>query len=137
MKKIILAIVFLTVGYVYGQDNYQIKNLEVNTKYSDFGVSFYQGDAIYASAKPQNNKSRKNWTNGQPYLDLFRGAIDGTGEIIDSSPFSDNIDTKYHESNAVFTKDMKTVYFTRNNYFENRYGKDTLGIYCLKMEKNQ
>jgi len=58
--------------------------------------------------------------------------IDGMGEIIDSEPFSD-IDTKYHESNAVFTKDLKTVYFTRNNYFEGQYGKDTLGWNNLKM----
>ncbi len=133
MKKIILALVFLSVGYVYGQDNYQIKNLEVNTKYSDFGVSYYGSDAIYASSKPQDNKSRKNWTNGQPYLDLYRGLIDGTGEIIDSESFSDQIDTKYHESNAVFTKDLKTVYFTRNNYFDGDYRKDTLGWNNLKM----
>lgn len=133
MKKIILAIVFLSVGYVYGQDNYQIKNLDVNTKYSDFGVSYYGDDAIYASSKPQDNKSRKNWTNGQPYLDLYRGLIDGTGEIIDSEPFSDNIDTKYHESNAVFTKDLKTVYFTRNNYFDGDYRKDSLGWNNLKL----
>ncbi len=134
MKKIILSIVFLSVGYVYGQDNYRIKNLDVNTKYSDFGVSYYgESEAIYASSKPQDNKSRRNWTNGQPYLDLYRGAIDGTGEIIDSAPFSEKIDTKYHESNAVFTKDLKTVYFTRNNYFEGRYGKDSLGWNNLKL----
>ena len=134
MKKIIaITIVFLTVGYMYGQDSYRIKNLDVNTEYSDFGVSYYGGDAIYASSKKENNKSRKNWTNGQPFLELFRGVIDGTGEIIDSNPFSDKVNTQYHESNAVFTKNMRTVYFTRNNYFHNHYGKDTLGWNNLKM----
>ena len=133
MKKLITLVIFLTVGYVYGQDNYTIKNLEVNTTYSDFGVSYYGGDAIYASSKKEHNKSRKNWTNGQPYLELYRGAIDGTGEIIDSDTFSDNLATKYHESNAVFTKDLKTVYFTRNNYFDNHYGKDSIGWNNLKM----
>ena len=133
MKKIILAVVFLSVGYLYGQDNYQIKNLEVNTEYSDFGVSYYGGDAIYASSKTTDNKSRKNWTNGQPYLELYRGVIDGSGEIIDSDAFSDNIATKYHESNAIFTKNLKTVYFTRNNYFEDHYGKDSLGWNNLKL----
>ena len=135
MKKILIVIIFLSVGYVYGQDNYRVKNLDVNTEYSDFGVSFYQGDAIYASSKMDDNKSRKNWTNGQPYLELYRGAIDGAGEIIDSDAFSDNLSTKYHESNAIFTKDMRTVYFTRNNYFEDHYGKDTLGWNNLKMYK--
>ncbi len=135
MKKVIAIVVFLTVGYIYGQENYQIKNLDVNTKYSDFGVSYYGGDAIYASSKKDNNKSKKNWTNGQPYLELYRGAIDGTGEIIDSDPFSNNVNTQYHESNAIFTKNMKTVYFTRNNYFQNHYGKDTLGWNNLKLFK--
>ena len=134
MKKIILTLaILLSIGYVYGQDNYRIKNLEVNTKYSDFGMGYYMGDAIYASSKPSGNKSQKNWTNGQPYLDLYRGAIDGTGEIVDSKPFSENLGTKYHESNAVFTNDGRTVYFTRNNYYNNRYGKDTLGWNNLKL----
>ena len=135
MKKIIAIVVFLTIGYIYGQENYQIKNLDVNTEYSDFGVSYYGGDAIYASSKKDNNKSKKNWTNGQPFLELYRGAIDGTGEIVDSDPFSDSVNTQYHESNAVFTKNMKTVYFTRNNYFHNHYGKDTLGWNNLKLFK--
>lgn len=133
MKKITIILLFFTVGLVYSQDNYRIKNLDVNTKYSDFGVSYYGGDAVYASSKHEYNKSQKNWTNGQPYLDLYRGAIDGTGEIVDSELFSNTIDTKYHESNAVFTKDLKTVYFTRNNYFDNYYGKDSLGWNNLKM----
>jgi outer membrane protein OmpA-like peptidoglycan-associated protein len=133
MRKIIVILVFLSIGFVYGQENYKIKNLEVNTKYSDFGVSYYGTDAIYASAKKDHNKSKKNWTNGQPYLELYRGVIDSTGEILDSGTFSSNVNTKYHESNAVFTKDLKTVYFTRNNYFQNHYGKDTLGWNNLKM----
>ncbi len=133
MKKIITVFIFLSVGYVFGQGNYRIKNLDVNTKYSDFGVSFYGNEAIYASSKPKQNKSKKNWTNGQPYLDLFRGTIDENGEIIGSELFSNTIDTKYHESNAVFTKDLRTVYFTRNNYFQDHFGKDSLGWNNLKM----
>jgi Tol biopolymer transport system component len=43
------------------------------------------------------------------------------------------VNTKYHESNAVFTEDGKTVYFTRNNYFNNEYGKDTMGWNNLKL----
>jgi outer membrane protein OmpA-like peptidoglycan-associated protein len=118
---------------MYGQENYRVKNLGVNTKYSDFGTSFYQGDAIFASARPQDNESRRDWTNGQPYLDLYRGAIAGDGEIMDPTNFSEDLDTRYHESNAIFTKDGKTVYFTRNNYYMDRYGKDTMGWNNLKL----
>ncbi len=133
MKRIILAVMLLTVGYVYGQENYRIKNLEVNTKLSDFGASFYQGDILFASNGLSNNKSTKNWTNGQPYLELYRGAKAADGEIMDTKPFSDQLNTKYHESNAVFTKDGKTVYFTRNNYYNKTYGKDSIGWNNLKL----
>jgi outer membrane protein OmpA-like peptidoglycan-associated protein len=133
MKRILLAALILSVGYVYGQDNYRVKNLEVNTKLSDFGPSYYQGDLIFASNGLDDNKSKKNWTNGQPYLELYRGAKSSDGEIMDPKPFSDDVNTKYHESNAVFTGDGKTVYFTRNNYFNNEYGKDTMGWNNLKL----
>jgi hypothetical protein len=83
MKRIILAAMILAVGYVYGQDNYRVKNLEVNTKLSDFGPSYYQGDLIFASNGLDDNKSKKNWTNGQPYLELYRGAKSSDGEIMD------------------------------------------------------
>ena len=133
MKNTVTILALLIVGYVYGQENYQIKNLDINTKYSDFGVAYYGTDAIFASAKKVNNKSFRNWLNGQPYLDLYKGAIDIDGEILDGGAFSENIATKYHEANAVFTKDLKTVYFTRNNYFEGHYGKDSLGWNNLKL----
>ncbi len=101
---------------------------EVNTRYSDFGTSMYGDDVIFASSRPTDNRSRKEWTNGQPYLDLYRGRVgEETGELYDVKNFSKRLSTKYHESNAVFTKDGKRVYFTRNNYYKGKYGKDSLG----------
>lgn len=133
MKRFIFSLLILTVGYVYGQENYRIKNLSVNTKTSDFGTSFYQGDVIFASNGLSDNKSQKNWTNGQPYLELYRAAKAEDGELMDPKTFSDALNTKYHESNSVFTKDGKTVYFTRNNYFNQKYGKDSIGWNNLKL----
>ena len=42
-----------------------------------------------------------------------------------------------HESNAVFTKDGKTMYFTRNNYLDGKKGKDDKKITHLKIYKAQ
>ncbi len=123
------------VGYLYGQDSYRIKNLEVNTNESDFGTSFYQDEVVFASNGLADNKSTKNWTNGEPYLDLYSGNRNPDGEIKESIPFSKLINTKYHESNAVFTKDGKIVYFTRNNYYNKKYGKDSIGWNNLKLFK--
>lgn len=137
MKQLLLLLGLMLITLIsYAQGEYKIKNIESNTEYSDFGLTFYQGDAVFASSRPSDNKSKKTWTNGQPFLDLYRATVnEETGELSDVRDFSDKIDTKYHESNAVFTKDQKTVYFTRNNYYKNHYGKDTLGWNNLKLFK--
>ncbi len=107
-------------------DNYKVKNLDVNTKYSDFGVT-YLGDstAIYASTKKiDNTLKRKIWKqNQQPYLELYIGDLTSKGEIDNSKNFSQVINTKYHESNVTFTRDKKTVYFSRNNSIDGRKEK--------------
>ena len=38
--------------------------------------------------------------------------------------FSKKINSKFNESTPVFTKDGKTMYFTRNNYLDGKKGKD-------------
>lgn len=133
MKKYLILIVLFSVGYLYGQDSYRIKNLEVNTKYSDFGTAWSNTDIVFASSRPSANKSSGNWTNGQPFLELFKGSADATGEVLNVKPLSDKLNTKYHESNAIFTKDGRSVYFTRNNYYDKRFGKDSIGWNNLKL----
>jgi hypothetical protein len=46
-------------------------------------------------------------------------------EILGSpAKFDKSINSKFNESTPVFTKDGKTIYFTRNNYLEAKKGKD-------------
>ncbi|MCF6279168.1 MAG: OmpA family protein [Flavobacteriaceae bacterium] len=123
-KKITLIAFLLCWGLMHSQDdNFSIKNLDVNTKNSDFGVT-YIGDtvAIYASTKKGKRTIRKrNWKqNKQPYLELYSGNISSDGEINDSELFSSAINTRYHESNVTFTKDLKTVYFSRDNSIDGK-----------------
>ena len=73
--------------------------------------------------------------NGQPFLDLYVGTIGDNGELKDVQKFSNIVNTKFHEADVTFTRDRKTVYFTRSNYFERKYKKDSLGINRLKIFK--
>lgn len=128
MKNITLLLLLFCVGFGYSQDgNYSIKNITENTKLADFGVTYY-GDSLAVFASSRRDKSIRNrkWApNNQPYLNLFKGTLSGEeGEIINLENFSEVINTRYHESNVVFTKDLKTVYFSRNNYINNKISKD-------------
>ena len=77
-------------------------------------MTFY-GDNKVAFASARNEDSPLyNW-NDLPYLDLYTGTLSDSGELTDVTPFSMNINTKSHESNATFSQDGKTMYFNRTN----------------------
>jgi hypothetical protein len=44
-------------------------------------------------------------------------------EMRGGAKFDKSINSKFNESTPVFTKDGKTIYFTRNNYLEGRKEK--------------
>ena len=103
-----------------------MENLDCNSAFSDFGTAFYKEGIVFASA--QGGGRIYNWTN-QPYLDLFY-QDDYSGSL---DEFSSKINTKLHESTPVFTKDGETMYFTRNNYYKRKIGKDENDITLLKI----
>jgi peptidoglycan-associated lipoprotein len=84
------------------------------TTNSDFGLSFY-GDDKVAFASTRNTDSPSYAWNKLPYLDLYSGTLTKDGKIENVTPFSDEINTDSHESNAAFSRDGKTMYFNRTN----------------------
>ncbi len=96
---------------------YQIENLTNQTGGSNFGVGLYGDKIIFSSTQNPENPDY-NW-NKKPYLDLYEGRVTGDSlqKKLDSvTPFAASINSKkQHESSAIFTKDGKTIYFSRNN----------------------
>ncbi len=118
------------------EDKYVIENAEINSEYSDFGPSFFNGKLVFSSASGQGvvNPKTHDWNN-QPFLNLYVAILDEEGKLSGTSFFSNDINTKYHESSAVFTKDGKTIYFTRNNYIDGKKKKDKENLIRLKIYK--
>lgn len=140
MKKYIVAALLLSVGFFYAQSGvgkYSIKNLEVNTENSDFGTAFHGTDKlVFASPRKGFRVVRDVWEpNGQRFLDLYEGLIAEGAEVVNKMRLKGEINSKYHEADAVFTKDGKTVYFTRDNYYNKRLGIDNTGWTNLAMFK--
>jgi len=130
MKKFTLVLALFFVGFLDAQEeNYIIKNIEDNTKFQDFGVSYYaDSTVVFASTRSQKSIRKNIWPgNSQPFLELFKGSYNSQGEIIDVEKFSKKLNSKYHDADVVFTKDFKTVYFTRNNYLNKKFKKDSVG----------
>ncbi|MCB0372701.1 MAG: OmpA family protein [Muricauda sp.] len=108
---------------------YEVENVTKLLTSSDFGPSFYEKNKlVFASASGATQGSGVHLWTGLPYLDLYTADIDDEWRLANPKPLEGNINTKFHESSAAFTKDGNTMYFTRNNSKNGRKktGKDKL-----------
>jgi len=101
---------------------YEIENLEnLNSKYSDYGTCIFKGNIIFASSRKhkKNGKAVTGWNN-QPFTSIYYYSEGKQPEL-----FLEKINGKINESTPAFTKNGKTVYFTRNNFLKKRgYSED-------------
>ena len=93
---------------------FELKKFKSESTYNDFGVSFYGNDKVTFASDRNQEKPIYSWNN-KPYLDLYMGTMSESGELQDVIPFPSEINTKTHESNAIISKDGKTMYFNRTN----------------------
>jgi len=148
MKNRFLFIFILSFQMVFSQltvAKYTINNINTNTKYSDYGTSFFGPNrVIFASSKLDGKNLRnqfKNQNDDAPRYDLFKGYLNHNGEINYTKKILNKFVTKYNESNVSFTPDLKYVYFTQNNNKSGKYIKDNsewinLKIYRAEVKTN-
>lgn len=116
-------------------NNFYIKNLSINSEYSEFSPMFYDEDhLVFSSAKDSAFLSTRRYKwNNQPFLDLYVAKInEESQELKDVIKFSKKINSKYHEASVAFSQDNTTMYFTRNNY-STKLKRDKNGINHLKI----
>jgi peptidoglycan-associated lipoprotein len=101
---------------------FKLSQIENANSSGDFGLSFY-GDDKVAFASARNSESPTYSWNNLPYLDLYHATMNSNGSIENAQPFSEAINTDSHESNAVFSKDGKTMFFNRTNKTRNQTGE--------------
>jgi len=117
------------------RENYDIKNLAINSEYSDFSPMFLDSSQVVFSSAQDSSffNTRKYKWNDQPYLDLYVAKInEESQDLKDAIKFSKKINTKYHEASVTFSPDNATMYFTRNNYGK-KLKRDKNGVNHLKI----
>jgi len=127
MKKIAFILLLFCASFINAQETQDsIRNISSNTKYKDFGVNYYgQNKVIFASSRDHS------------FLDLYIGDIKANGNITNAKNFSKVLNTRFHESNVAFTKDLKTIYFTRNNYLNQKVNKNNSGVILNQLYRAQ
>ena len=113
--------------------NYIVETTKINTEQSDFSSAFFGKDKLVFSSTYQASGQRDYEWTGEPFLDLYIADIGEEGQLENTQQIEGDINTAFHESSAVFTKDLKTVYFTRNNYKNGKKRTDRKNTVRLKL----
>ncbi len=115
---------------------YTVSDAGVNSKFSDYGSSYFGKNLVFASSRSTRSVSRSlhDWNN-QTFTNLYSSEIKENNEVGAPKKLSGKINSKFHECSAIFTKDGKTMYFTRNNFFDNKIGFDRKDVILLKIYK--
>ena len=115
---------------------YKIENASINSKYSDYGSTIYNNKIVFTTARDTGSLGQRihTWTD-QYFTNLY--SADLGEEMTPANPvkFNKKLKTKFNEATPVFTKDGKTVYFTRNNYIDGKKGKNENGVTLVKLYK--
>jgi len=118
---------------------FDIKNLNnINSSGSDFGPSFYQENlVVFASSREKGVSKVVHEWNEAGFLDLYStNRMSNTSLDVEGlDRLNNKVNTKLHESSTVFTKDGKTMYFTRNNFTKSRVASNEEGTTLLKLYK--
>lgn len=116
---------------------YTFGPFEYNSPYNDFAPTFYKEGLIFSSDRDTGNFARYRHTwNAKDFLDLYQVNVD-SATLNQVKKLNDEINSRFHESTSVVTKDGQTLYFTRNNIVEGKFVKDDKGIIRLKIFRAQ
>ncbi len=118
------------------KSNFELFNLPINTEFSEFGSAIYADRLVFTSDRPKSktDKELNPWTQ-TPYSNMWFGKIqENKKDVFDAKLFARKATTEVNESTPVFTKNLRTMYFTRNN-FVFRKKTDKEGTIRLKLFK--
>lgn len=103
----------------------------LNSAKIEFSPMYYQNDIIFISTRTKGEK-RDRWINDN-YMDFYISKKGEDGQLTKPELWADELKTEYHEGPSVFSKDHKTIYFTRNDFHKGKKGKAKDGTTKLKI----
>ncbi len=111
-----------------------IFKLPFNSDVSDFAPSFYGEGLVFSSSRPLKKKVKNihGW-NQMPFLNIYYAIDPLQKKSTMVKLFSEKLNSKAHESSTEFSNDLNTIYFTRNNFKEGNFVRDSSGISRLKI----
>jgi len=128
-----------TKSFVRDTTLFTVDQIEYEGFASSFGQVPYVDGVIFSADKFVSSNSKKDPWTGKGFYDLYYAKKEEDGHWAEPIPLTGDVNGKYHEGPAVFTKDGKTAYFTRSNYTKRKLEKSSndennLKIFTAKLK---
>ncbi|WP_291082798.1 OmpA family protein, partial [Flavobacterium sp. BFFFF1] len=103
---------------------FNIKNAGLNSEQSDYGGAFFGDELVFTTARDTGGPfvRKMKWSN-QAFSNLYASKAKVDGSMAAPEKFTNILNSKFNEASAIFTKDQKTMYFTRNNFTDGKKGR--------------
>lgn len=108
-----------------------INEMVLNSEKMEFSPMYYGNQVVCISTRTKG-ETKDRWLNDN-YMDFYISSKGDDGRLKEPELFADELKTEFHEGPLVFTKDEKTVYFTRNDLHKGKRGKSKDGITKLNI----
>lgn len=114
-----------------GSDVFTIKNININSKYSDYSSAMKGDTLIFASARPRTTGNQIYARTGQPFTNLYYSIKQRDGNYSTPDLYSKTSFSIFHEASPVLTNDGNTMYYTQNEVKQNRQKRAIDGLYKI------
>jgi outer membrane protein OmpA-like peptidoglycan-associated protein len=123
--------------YLLSRDRYTVKNLDFNSPGYDFSSALTTEGLVFSSSRDSSKAiSREHTWTGTEFFDIYSVKGDKTA-FGKPQRLKGDAATKYHEGAVSFTQDYKKVYFTRNNFDNNKVRTSADKIVKLKIYESE
>lgn len=118
----------------YADSNrFQVILLPIPGMAAAYSATPFAGGILFAGQPAAASGKRDPWNN-LPFSDLFVARPGADGTTWPATPLKGTVNGPFHESSAVVTRDGRTLYFTRSNYYgDHKLRKDEDNVSNVKL----
>lgn len=142
-KNICIAFLLVIAGtLLYGQDDYTVKRLPFNTRSKELAPAFFGNGLVFCSDKRNDVLMSYHDADNNPLTNLYFAEQKKPGRFEIPRLLAKELTTFLFEGPSTFSRDGKTIYFTRtidvSAKYSNKQRKDTtFGIFSAELVNGQ
>lgn len=121
----------LASGIFNAREKNFLKKVNFNSKYNDFGAVVLNDQIVFTSSSDEGVSVKRVYAwDGQPMLDMYQVPIEGASAST-AKKLEGDVNTVHHDGPATFNIEGTKMYFSRNNFHDNKKITNNKGVMLM------